>query len=181
MIITEIANSPGSPTSANTSMSRSPSAVTICWACTCLSARELVAQGRGAFVLQRLGRLLHGAREFGVHFVVAPFEHLHGGGDVARIVLARDELHAGRRAAADLVLQAGPAAVLEEGVAAVPDAEDLLHALQRLLDGAGARERPEIPARQVARARGRTPGADTRVPTVDRCTGKLLSSRSTML
>ena len=117
-----------------------------------LERGELIAQRRGAFVLEVVGGLLHGAREFAVHLVVAALENLDGRRDIARIVLARNELHAGRRASADLVLQAGPAAVLEEGVAAVPDAEDLLHALQGVLDGAGAREWPEVPSRQIARA-----------------------------
>ena len=90
--------------------------------------------------------------ELGVHLVIAAFEHLDGGRDVARVILARYELDAGRGAAADLVLQARAAAVLEEAVAAIADAEDLLDALQGFLDRAGARKRPEVPARQVARA-----------------------------
>ena len=50
--------------------------------------------------------------------------------DVLRVVLARDQPDAWRGAAPDLVLQARPAAVGEEAVAAVADAEQLLQLLQ---------------------------------------------------
>ena len=51
---------------------------------------------------------------------------------------------AGRRAAADLVEQAGPGAALEERVGAGADQERALQRRDGAVDGAGGGERPEI-------------------------------------
>ena len=52
---------------------------------------------------------------------------------------------AGAGAAADLIQQAGPGAALEEAVGAGADQERALQRRDRAVDGAGGRERPEIP------------------------------------
>jgi hypothetical protein len=70
-------------------------------------ARELVADQRRPLEVQLLGGLLHALLELLVDLGVAPFEHQHRRVDVARIVVAADQADTGRRAAADLVLQAG--------------------------------------------------------------------------
>ena len=65
----------------------------------------------------------------------APLEKGGGALDVLRVVILRDGAHAGRRAAADLAEQARAVAVREDGVLAGPQAEDLLHDLDRLAHG----------------------------------------------
>src|SRR6185437_12093043 len=117
-----------------------------------LQRRELIADLRGALELQPPCRLLHPLLQSGVHLVAAAFEHLDGGLNVLRISLAADEPDAGRRAAADLMLQAGAAAIGEEAVAAVADAEELLQLIERVAHGPGRRERAEIPSGSAARA-----------------------------
>ena len=63
---------------------------------------------------------------------------------VLRVVLRRHQVHAGPRAALDLVEQAGPGAVGEHGVFAGAQPEHLLQQLDRFLHGPGARVRTEI-------------------------------------
>jgi multidrug efflux pump subunit AcrB len=65
----------------------------------------------------------------------APLEKGGGALDVLRVVILRDGAHAGRRAAADLAEQARAVTVREDGVLAGPQAEDLLHDLDRLAHG----------------------------------------------
>ena len=72
--------------------------------------------------------------------------------DVARVVVGRDQAHARPRAALDLVQQARPRAVVEDGVLAGAQAEHLLDQLDRLLDRPGARERAEVAVLAVDRA-----------------------------
>ena len=105
-----------------------------------LQRRELIANLRRALELQLRGGLLHARLQLRVHFAAAAFEHFDGGRHVLRVRLVRDEADARRRAAADLVLQARPAAIGEERVAAIADVEQLLQLLQRLLHRAGVRE-----------------------------------------
>ena len=142
--MTLTANSPASPMMANTSTSRSPSAVTICcdWMrCSAASWSRICAARSNS---SRPGRLLHARLQLGVDLLAAPLEHLDRGLHVLRVGLARDEPHARRRAAADLVLQARPAAVGEEGVAAVADAEQLLQLIERVAHRPGVGEGTEV-------------------------------------
>ena len=71
---------------------------------------------------------------------------------VAGVVLFRDQPHARRGAAADLVLQAGPRAVAEIAVLALAHLEQLLHQIEAFAHRMGAGIRPEIATRQVFRA-----------------------------
>ena len=108
-----------------------------------LQLAQLIAQSRGVLELQLSGRGLHAPLQLTDHLGVAAFEHTDRALQIARIVLATDQAHARRRAASDLVLQARPAAVGEERVAAVSDLEHLLQVLQHFLDRMGARKRTE--------------------------------------
>ncbi len=96
-------------------------------------------------LVAHLGRLLE-LQRLGVrhHLRLQLVDHLlliHRAGSarhcvhVARVVGLRDQPDAGPRAALDLVQQAGPRAVGEDRVLAGAQAEDLLHQLDRLLDG----------------------------------------------
>jgi hypothetical protein len=80
-----------------------------------------------------------------------------------RVVLRGDQLHAGTRAALDLVQQAGPGSVGEHRVLAGAQAEHLLQQLDGFLHRPGARIRPEVAVLAVDRAavvatRGNTSG-----------------------
>ena len=94
-----------------------------------LEVLQLVAHLRGFLEVELLGGRLHAPRELDLSLVVAALEHLDRRTDVARIVLFGDQPDAGRRAALDLVLQAGTRAVGEIGVVAVAQAEQLLQLL----------------------------------------------------
>src|SRR5437879_5520843 len=89
-------------------------------------------------------RLLHTLLELGVHFVAATLEHLDRRRNVLRVGVARDEADARGRAAPDLMLQAGAAAVGEEAVAAVAGAKQLLQLIQRIAHRAGTQEGTEV-------------------------------------
>ncbi len=115
-----------------------------------LERTQLIANLRGALELQLRGRLFHPRLQLCVHFAAAAFKHLHRGAQVFGVKLFGDEADAGRRAASDLVLQAGPAAVGEERIPAIADAKQLLDRLQRFFHRARAGERPEVTTRFAA-------------------------------
>ena len=106
--------------------------------------RDLLAQPRRGLEIQRLGRRLHLADQPVDELLVAAFEQFHRILHVARIVRLADEADTGRRASLDLVLQAGPRAVLEEAVATVAQLEQTHERVLCLLDCTGTGERAEI-------------------------------------
>ena len=106
-------------------------------------ARDLIAQARRHLVIKRGSGLLHGPGELLVDFLAPALEHLDRGGDIARVLLLRDQPDAGRRATLDLVLQARTAAILEERVLAVAQLEELLQLQQRFARRTCARVRAE--------------------------------------
>jgi hypothetical protein len=75
------------------------------------------------------------------------------------VILHVDQLHARRGAATDLVLQARARAIAEIAVLALTHLEQLLHQAEAFAHGEGARIRPEIAPRLIARRDGR-PAAD---------------------
>ncbi len=79
------------------------------------------------------------------------------------IVLRTYQAHTGGIAAFDLVLQAGPAAIAEETVLALPDAEHSLQQVQTFPDRAGIGIGAEIASLARAAPRGAAPGADRHV------------------
>ena len=117
-----------------------------------LDGGELVAQFRRPLEIQLLGGFLHLLGEVVTDLAAAAGEKIHRHAHLLGVRLAADELHAGRGAALDLVLQAGPRAVAEEAVPAVAHAEHLLHQRQGFADAAGTRIGPEIAAARPALA-----------------------------
>src|SRR5262249_25956690 len=115
-----------------------------------LQRRELIADLRRALEFELRGRLLHTRLQLRVHFVAAPLEHLDRRGDVLGVGLGADPAGARGRAAPDLVLQTRTAAVGEEAVAAVADAEQLLQLRERVAHRTRIRKRPEVAPRLAA-------------------------------
>ncbi len=113
---------------------------------------DLVAQSCRLLERQPRRRSLHAPREVVDHLRVAAFEHLARIRHVPPIVGRGDETHARRRAALDLVLQAGSRAVAEKRVLAGTQPEQLLQQQQRLARRDAVRVRPEEPARHLLRA-----------------------------
>ncbi len=89
MSMTLTAYSPGSPTMANTSTSRSPFGGHDLLRLDALERRELVADLRGALELEPAGRLLHARLQLRLHLLAAAFEHLDRRVDVLGVRLAR--------------------------------------------------------------------------------------------
>jgi hypothetical protein len=87
---------------------------------------DAVAVERGTLEVERLARRLHALDQRGLHRPAAPRQERLGVGDLGRIDLGRDLADAGRGAALDLVLQAGPGALGEHGVGAVAQQEGAL-------------------------------------------------------
>ena len=110
-----------------------------------LQPRELVAILRRALELQRLRRLLHALCEPRGDDVALAFEKQHGVLEIPRVVLLADQTDAGRRAALDLMLHAGPAAVLEIAVLALAQLKQLVELIQRLAHRACVRIWAEQP------------------------------------
>src|SRR5262249_53507852 len=105
---------------------------------------ELVADDSRALELQSAGGFLHTSLQQRRDFIVTPFEHLDGRGEILRVTFARDQPDTRRRASPDLMLQAGTTAVGKKAVAAIPDAEQLLQLSQCVLHRPGVREGPEV-------------------------------------
>src|SRR6185369_17180574 len=80
-------------------------------------------------------------------------EHLQRGIQITAVIGGVDQADTRRRAAPDLILQARPAAMSEECVAAIADAKHLLQLKQYFLDRVRARKRPEqLPGRPLQSA-----------------------------
>ena len=107
-------------------------------------ADNLVPVLRGALIIQPVCCLLHGRGQFPDHFLVAAFQEHDRMFYVFPVIPGADQSHAGRGAALDLVLQAGPGTIPEEGVIALPDPEQLLGEVQGAAGGLGAGIRTEI-------------------------------------
>jgi hypothetical protein len=114
--------------------------------------RETVAIGGGALEVERLGRRLHLAGELLAHRVAAPGQERLGLPHQGGIVGRRDLTCAGRRAALDLVQQAGARAAVEHRVRAGADEERALERGDRTVHRLGRCKRPVIVARTIARA-----------------------------
>ena len=117
-----------------------------------LEVRQLVPQPRRILELQPLGCGFHAPTQFLLHLVVAAFQDLDRGAGIARIVLRRYQPNARRRAALDLVLQAGARAVRKIAVLAIAQAKQFLQLLQRFAHRTGGRIRAEVAAGLLARA-----------------------------
>ena len=103
-----------------------------------LDGGELVAQFRGPLEIQLLGGFLHLLGEVVADLAAAAGEKIHRHAHLLGVRLAADEIHAGRGAALDLILQARPCAIAEEAVPAVAHAEHLFHQRQGFANAAGA-------------------------------------------
>ncbi len=99
---------------------------------------DLVAVLRCLFELQVFRRLFHALAQLPGQVVAAAFEKQRGQAHVFRIFPGTDQPDAGRLAALDLVLQAGPAAVVIKTVAALAYLEGFLQQAQTFADGTGA-------------------------------------------
>jgi hypothetical protein len=88
--------------------------------------RELVAQCRGLLELQRFRCPFHLCRQSRGQLGAPALQDHHRRLDVACVLFLADQADAGRRAAADLVLQARPAAGREIAVLAATDPEKLV-------------------------------------------------------
>src|SRR5471032_639538 len=96
--------------------------------------RNLIAHPGGLLEFE-FGRIaVHFLFQVGQHFALPAAQEARGVVDVDLVVLGRDQFHARRAAAADLVQQAGPGAVGVDAVLAGADQEHLLQNLHRLLD-----------------------------------------------
>ncbi len=113
---------------------------------------DLVAHRRGLFELEPLGVLLHLLLQSLEHLLLPALQEARGIAHVARVVLLADRADARRRAAVDLVQQARPRAVVEDGVLAGPQLEYLLQDLHALAHRMRARERAEVLVALVGRA-----------------------------
>ena len=115
----------------------------------CLDA---VAIGRGALEIQRFRRLLHLPGKVGLHRLALAIEK--GFRFRRQRLIGRwfDIVDARRRAALDLVQQAGPGAVAVGAVGASPDQEGLLQRVDGAVDGTSRSKWPEIGAFAIAGA-----------------------------
>ena len=102
--------------------------------------------------LQRLGARHHLRLQRIHQLLLLALQEALGIDDVACVVVGRDVVDAGRRAALDLVEQARPGAVGEHRVLARAQVKDLLDQLDRVLHRPGGRERAEVAVLLVDRA-----------------------------
>jgi hypothetical protein len=113
---------------------------------------DLVAHAGRLLELEVLGVHQHLLFQVFQHLALAPAQELGRVVDVALVVFRRDQLDARAAAAADLVQQAGPRAVVEDAVLAGAQLEHLLQQLHRFLHRPGAREGTEVLVLLVQRA-----------------------------
>jgi hypothetical protein len=113
---------------------------------------QQVAQARGFLEVQARAGGLHLASELVGELVAAPLQEQGCPAHVMGVCARRHQAHAGRAAAPDLVLQAGPRTIAEHAVLAAAQAEQLVHQVERLAHRPRARIRPEQPTRLHARA-----------------------------
>jgi hypothetical protein len=102
--------------------------------------------------LQRVGARHHLRLQRVHQLLLLALQEALGVGDVARVVLGRDVVDAGARAALDLVQQARPRPVGEHRVLAGAQVEHLLDQLDRVLHRPGGRKRAEVAVLLVDRA-----------------------------
>ena len=115
-----------------------------------LDGMELIAELCGTLVLELAGGILHPRLQLAGQLVGLALEEqghlIHG----PPVLFLRHVVHARRRAALDLVLQAGPSPIRHHRVGAGAELEVAVHDAQRLPDGRRARERPEVPRSVLA-------------------------------
>ncbi len=103
-----------------------------------------VAVARRGLEIQPLRSFGHGVGEFGLDVAAAPRQEGAGLVHLGLILRRTDAADAGRGAALDLVLQAGPRARGEHRVGAVAQQERALQRRDRAVDRARRGERPEV-------------------------------------
>ena len=97
--------------------------------------RHLVAEPRRLLELQALRGIVHPLLQAGDHLPLLAAQILDRPLHRLAVPLLVDQADAGGQALADLVVEAGPGAAAEVGVAAVAQGEDGAHRLERLLQG----------------------------------------------
>ncbi len=113
---------------------------------------DAVAQYRGALEFE-IGRgLFHALRQCLLDLAVAPTQEAAHLLDDRGVLVLFDAPHARRRAALDLVLQAGPGARREHAVGTGAQREGALQRVERAVDRSGRGERPEVLVAGLARA-----------------------------
>ena len=98
---------------------------------------EAIAEACRPLELELRGGLLHQALVQAPHVLALAAQEAHGLVDEAAVVLERDLSRAGRRAALDLVQQAGARAAFVDAVGARAEKERALQHVDRAVDGAG--------------------------------------------
>ena len=117
-----------------------------------LEAVDAIAKARRALEFERLRGLLHLRLHLGQHFARAALQEQRGALHVLAVLVLRDEAHARRGAALDLVEHARPRAVGEYRVVASAQHEHLLQQGDAFTHRARAGERPEVAVAAVERA-----------------------------
>ena len=115
-----------------------------------LDGVELIAKLRGALELELAGGVLHPPRELAGQLVGLSLQEQRDFVDRAPVFLLRHAVHARRGAALDLVLQARAPAIRHHGIGAGAKLEVPVDDRERLPDGGGAGERPEVPRSVLA-------------------------------
>ncbi len=105
--------------------------------------RDAVAQPRGFFKRQRLGRFLHFPGQTVADGAAASRQEIARLADEAGVIADRDFAGAGRRASLDLMQQAGARAILVIAVGTGAQQECALQRVERAVHGAGAGEGPK--------------------------------------
>ena len=100
--------------------------------------RNLVAQLGRQLKLKQAGMVLHFALELGDDLLRLAAQKTLGVSNILRIIFSADMAYAGRRAALDLVEQAGPGAVVKDRVFAVTQAKNFLKQQHGFFDRPGA-------------------------------------------
>src|SRR5205085_8732707 len=113
---------------------------------------QAIAIDCGKLEVHRLRRLAHQTLQLLLDLGRPAAEEILGVLDQLVIAGLVDPAHAGRRATADLVEQTGPVAIGKEAVGAASEQEELLQAVQRVADRAGAGERAVILPLEAPRA-----------------------------
>ena len=100
--------------------------------------RNLVAQLGRQLKLKQAGMVLHFALELGDDLLRLAAQKTLGVSNILRVIFSADMAYAGRRAALDLVEQAGPGAVVKDRVFAVTQAKNFLQQQHGFFDRPGA-------------------------------------------
>ena len=116
------------------------------------NASNQIAQTCGLLELQLLTRRLHGHFQLAGQRIAAAFQKQCRTTDRFGIVVGLDQIHTGRAAAPNLILQARPAAIIEHAVFATAQAKQFLHHVQGVAHGTGAWIRAKVTPRHRSRA-----------------------------